>query len=56
MKNRLYPNWDEIEKFHNPLTDGEERLARFLDDKLPKEWRIFVQPYLNGSQPDIVIF
>ena len=56
MKNRIYPSWDEIEKFHDPLTDGEERLARFLDDELPKEWKIFVQPYLNGSRPDIVIF
>ena len=56
MKNRLYPTWDEIEKFHNPLTEGEEHLARFLDDTLPEEWMIFVEPYLNGTRPDIVVF
>lgn len=52
---RIYPSWDIIKKFHNPLTEGEETLALFLDKNLPKEWKIFVQPYLNGSQPDIVI-
>ena len=56
MKNRLYPTWDEIEKFHKPLTEGEEKLARFLDDTLPEEWMIFVEPYLNGKRPDIVVF
>jgi len=56
MENRLYPTWDEIEKFHNPLTKGEEKLARFLDDTLPEGWMVFVEPYLNGSRPDIVVF
>ena len=56
MENRLYPTWNEIQNFHNPLTEGEESLARFLDDTLPEEWMIFVEPYLNGSRPDIVVF
>ncbi|MDY6865125.1 MAG: UvrD-helicase domain-containing protein [Halobacteriota archaeon] len=56
MKDRLYPTWDEIEKFHNPLTKGEEKLARFLDDTIPEGWMVFVGPYLNGSRPDIVVF
>ena len=56
MKNRLYPTWNEIENFHNPLTEGENKLARCLDDTLPEEWMIFVEPYLNGSRPDIVVF
>ena len=56
MKNRIYPTWKEIQKFHKPLEDGEKRLARFLDDKLPEEWMIFVQPHLNGKTPDIVVF
>jgi len=55
MKERIYPSWDDIELFHTPLTDGEERLARFLDKKLPEDWTIFVEPYLNGSRPDIVV-
>ena len=55
MKNRMYPTWDIIDNFHNPLTEGENKLAHFLDDTLPEEWMIFVEPYLNGSRPDIVI-
>ena len=56
MKNRIYPTWDEIEKLHNPLTEGERTLARFLDNTLTQEWDIFVQPYLNGRRPDIIVF
>lgn len=52
---RIYPSWEEIENFHDPLTEGEYTLARFFDDNLREEWEIFVQPYLNGSRPDIVI-
>lgn len=37
------------------MTRGEETLTLFLDKNLPKEWKIYVQPYLNGSRPDIVI-
>ncbi len=56
MRKRLYPSWDEIRNFHNPLTEGEEKIAKFLDDILPEEWDIFVEPYLNGNRPDIIIF
>ena len=38
-----------------PLTDGELTLARYLDNNLPVEWEIYLQPYLNGDRPDIVI-
>jgi len=50
------------------LTEGERHLLKFLDDHLKKDdlfqaddltkyngWLIFVQPFLNGSRPDIVI-
>ena len=56
MNSRIYPSWDEIKNFHQPLTEGEEHFARFLDDTLPEEWMIFVEPYLNGTRPDIVVF
>ncbi|MGA7720483.1 MAG: UvrD-helicase domain-containing protein [Ignavibacteriaceae bacterium] len=55
---------------NNPLTEGEKYLVDFLDKSLPKGsewdngqglenyngWLIFLQPYLNGSRPDIVLF
>ena len=30
-------------------------MARFFDENLPEQWKIYVQPFLNGSRPDIVI-
>ena len=70
MSNRIYPNWDQLNLMHNPLTEGERALIEFLDEKLPKDsaWKegdnlkdykgqlIFAQPYLNGTRPDVVIF
>ncbi len=53
---RIYPTWDEIDKTPNPLTEGERVLLRFLDQNLPAEWMIFVQPYLNGTRPDVIVF
>ena len=54
-KSRLFPDWNDINNFHNPLTEGERRIVEFLDEVLPKDWMIFAQPYLNGSRPDVII-
>ncbi len=70
MFSRLIPSWEQIKDFKQHLTDGEEYLLKFLDDTLKKDdnfkvgddktkyngWLIFVQPFLNGSRPDIIIF
>lgn len=59
-----------MEEQHNPLTEGEKSLLKYLDTYLPKDndwekgqnllkykgWLIFTQPFLNGTRPDIVIF
>lgn len=68
MFSRVIPSWEQIEQFKQPLTEGEWCLLKFLDDNLKKDdlfqsndltkydgWLIFVQPFLNGSRPDIVI-
>lgn len=39
-----------------PLTDGERALTNALRAILDDSWTIYVQPYLNGMRPDIVIF
>ena len=36
MKDRIFPSWSEIEKLHNPLTEGERRFACFLDSDFPR--------------------
>ncbi len=70
MFNRIIPSWEKIEKFKQPLTEGETFLLRFLDEALDKDetfidgndltnykgWLIFAQPFLNGCRPDIIIF
>jgi len=67
---RVIPNWDIINNFTQPLMKGEISLIKFLDENLKTDisfteqdnlldydgWLIFVQPYLNGSRPDIIIF
>ncbi|MDD4329873.1 MAG: UvrD-helicase domain-containing protein [Aliarcobacter sp.] len=55
IKNRIFPSWEEIDKLKTPLTDGEYTLAKFFDTYLPVEWEIYLQPYLNGDRPDIVL-
>lgn len=52
---RIFPSWNEINNFSNPLTEGERKLAEFLDKYLPPAWDIYVQPFLNGDRPDVVI-
>lgn len=70
MFSRVIPPWEQIKQFKQPLTEGELCLLKFLDENLKKDalfqsggdltnyngWLIFVQPFLNGSRPDIIIF
>jgi len=44
MDKRIFPNWEQISHFKTPLTDGELKLAKFLDANLPIEWEIYLQP------------
>ncbi len=55
MKNRIFPNWEQLNSLKVPLTDGERALAKFFDEKLPLAWEIYIQPYFNGDRPDIVL-
>ena len=55
MATRIFPNWEQINNFKDPLTEGELALAKFLDENLPPKWEIYVQPFLNGDRPDLVI-
>jgi len=52
---RIYPSWGKINEFVEPLTEGKKTLIRYLDDNLSKDWKIFIKPYLNGSNPDLII-
>jgi len=52
---RIFPSWDDLKNLRTPLTEGECALARLLDNHLPEQWRIYVQPYINDMRPDIVV-
>ena len=52
---RIFPSWPEISELRPSLTEGELALAKYLDQYLPPDWEIFLQPYMNGDRPDIVV-
>ncbi len=52
---KIFPNWEIIENLHNKLWEGERKIAGYLNSNLSEDWEIYVQPFLNGSRPDIVI-
>lgn len=51
----IEPPRDQHFQLRQPLTAGELRLLDMLDDKLPPEWEIYLQPHLNGLKPDFVL-
>lgn len=52
---KIYPSIDTIQRLRPSLTDGENTLVNFLIKLLDDTYEIFVQPFLNGDRPDIVL-
>ena len=51
----FFPTYDELQKLKVPLEPGELCLINFLRDNLDDSFEVYVQPFLNGDRPDIVI-
>ena len=51
----IEPPRDQHPHLRQPLTAGELRVLDVLDDKLPPEWEIYLQPHFNGLKPDFVL-
>jgi len=51
----MSPNRDEVDAVVPPLTRGERLVVDFLDDHLEYDWEIYVQPFMNGLRPDVVV-
>lgn len=51
----ISPPLEEWDALPTPLTAGERQVAEFFDRHLPAGWEIYVQPHLNGLQPDFVL-
>lgn len=51
----ISPKREDWEELPTPLTSGERQAVEFFDRYLPKKWEIYLQPRINGLQPDIVL-
>ena len=51
----IEPAREEISFLPTPLEKSELDFLNFLDDRLPSEWEIYIQPPFNGLRPDFVI-
>ena len=54
-KRIVSPALDQIDSLRQPLTSGERQILHFLNDNLPQEWEIYIQPHMNGLCPDFVL-
>jgi len=52
---RCYPAPDTWSTLRTPLTEGEAHLAELLIDRLSDAWRIYLQPHVGGTRPDVVL-
>ncbi|MFD2608750.1 NERD domain-containing protein [Deinococcus taklimakanensis] len=50
----LIPDHAGLAQLTTPLTAGEAHLVAFLERDLGPEWEVYVQPFLNGTRPDVV--
>ena len=50
-----FPSLEEIARFRVPLEVGERYLLDFFLGYLSDNYEVYVQPFLNGDRPDIVI-
>ncbi len=55
MTRVIEPALERLDFLPTPLTDGESRVLEFFDRHLPEGWEIYIQPHLNGLQPDFVV-
>ena len=51
----VVPPLDELTKLRHPLTKGEALVLDFFLRNLPKSWEIYIQPHLNGLEPDFIL-
>ncbi len=55
MKRIIEPSKDRLGHLPTPLNDGEKKVLNFLEKYLPIEWEIYIQPPLNGHNPDFIV-
>ncbi|SVC75282.1 uncharacterized protein METZ01_LOCUS328136, partial [marine metagenome] len=53
---RTIPDRSEWDALRPELEPGERKLAELLDDGLPPDWTIAVQPRIWNARPDVIAF
>jgi len=51
----LHPSKENLNRLVVKLTPGEETLVDFLTKSLDDSYEIYVQPFVNGDHPDIIL-
>lgn len=51
----FYPSYQNLLNLRVPLEPGELFLINYLKEKLDDTYEVYVQPFLNGDRPDVVI-
>lgn len=51
----IHPPLEKILSLKVKPEDGELHLLRFLDSELDNSFEVYLDPYMNGDRPDIVI-
>jgi hypothetical protein len=52
---RMSPPRHLLEELRTSLTPGEREVLDRLDEELPDDWEIYLQPHLNGCRPDFIL-
>lgn len=52
---QCYPSPDTWTDLRVNLTKGEEWLAETLVGRLSEDWRVYLQPHVGGTRPDLVL-
>ena len=56
MSDRIFPQLDQISLYKDPLSNEMIDFIKYLDSKLIKDIQLYVRPYLNDDNPDLVIY
>src|SRR3989339_1836657 len=51
----FHPDLNQVKKTHQPPTEGELYILSYLKENLNDSSEVFIQPQINGDNPDIVI-
>lgn len=55
MPRIISPPLDHHDKLEPEITPGLQRVITLFDQTLSQDWEMYVQPFLNGLRPDIVL-